>query len=282
MSRMVSRQVPPVAAHKHRGFTLTELAITLLILGLLIGSLLGPISARMDLQRTLETQKSLAETRDALVGFAAANGRLPCPASTGSNGQESFCVASTGTCSPTTTLPAHGRCSNPYDGLVPSATLALGPINEQALMLDAWGNPVRYAITNVKDASTGAFYFTAADGLKGRWNSPTPPDPDLRICSTGSGMSVATPGSADCASGRVLAASAVAVIYSLGRNAAAGGTSLDEAHNPNPQSTIAPDRAFVSHEPAAAVAPGGEFDDVVTWLSPNVLYGRLIAAGRLP
>jgi hypothetical protein len=29
--------------------------------------------------------------------------------------------------------------------------------------------------------------------------------------------------------------------------------------------------------------PGpNEFDDLVTWISPNILYNRLIAAGRLP
>lgn len=282
MSRPTYSSDRRVAVFRHRGFTLTELAIALLILGLLIGSLLGPLSARMDLQRTLETQQRLAETRDALIGFAAANGRLPCPASVASGGLESFCTASTGACTATTALPDHGRCSNPYDGFVPGATLALGPINDQGALIDPWGNSLRYAVTNARDAATDDFYFTAADGLKERWNSGTAPDPDLRICSTGAGLTTGTPGSAECASGKALAVNAVAVLYSLGRNAPAGGAGTDEAHNPNPQSAVAPDRAFVSHEPTAAVAPGGEFDDIVTWLSPNVLYSRLIAAGRLP
>jgi len=32
------------------------------------------------------------------------------------------------------------------------------------------------------------------------------------------------------------------------------------------------------------ITPPGpnEFDDLVTWISPNILYSRLIAAGRLP
>src|SRR5262249_43463568 len=27
---------------------------------------------------------------------------------------------------------------------------------------------------------------------------------------------------------------------------------------------------------------GGEFDDIVAWLSPNILFNRMVAAGKLP
>jgi hypothetical protein len=27
---------------------------------------------------------------------------------------------------------------------------------------------------------------------------------------------------------------------------------------------------------------GGEFDDIVDWVSPHVIYNRLVAAGKLP
>jgi hypothetical protein len=33
---------------------------------------------------------------------------------------------------------------------------------------------------------------------------------------------------------------------------------------------------------ADTTAPGGEFDDIVTWISSNVLFNRMISAGRLP
>ncbi len=40
------------------------------------------------------------------------------------------------------------------------------------------------------------------------------------------------------------------------------------------------DNDFVMH---TITQPGpNEFDDLVTWISPNILYNRLIAAGRLP
>lgn len=56
-----------------------------------------------------------------------------------------------------------------------------------------------------------------------------------------------------------------------------GGT--DEAANPNPNSANN-DQVFVSHPRSAAA--GNEFDDIVVWLSPDVLYNRMVAAGQLP
>lgn len=37
----------------------------------------------------------------------------------------------------------------------------------------------------------------------------------------------------------------------------------------------------LSLTPPTAAGPN-TFDDLVTWISPNILYNRLIAAGRLP
>ena len=74
----------------------------------------------------------------------------------------------------------------------------------------------------------------------------------------------------------------MAVVFSIGRNGGTGGAGGDESHNPNPNSGVAADRAFISHLETPSSAPQGEFDDVVIWLSPNILYNRLIATGQLP
>jgi hypothetical protein len=39
---------------------------------------------------------------------------------------------------------------------------------------------------------------------------------------------------------------------------------------------------FVSRVRSDPGSTGGEFDDLVTWLSENVLYNRMVAAGQLP
>ena len=74
-----------------------------------------------------------------------------------------------------------------------------------------------------------------------------------------------------------LAADAVAVIYSLGKNAGVEGAGDHEKHNSSlPAAVVAADPAFVN-------APQGPaFDDQMLWLSKSALFNRMVAAGRLP
>jgi hypothetical protein len=67
----------------------------------------------------------------------------------------------------------------------------------------------------------------------------------------------------------------VAVVLSTGPNGVSGAHGADEAAN------LDADRVFVHHVPTPA-GSANEFDDILTWLSPNVLYNRLISAGPLP
>jgi prepilin-type N-terminal cleavage/methylation domain-containing protein len=62
------------------GFTLAELAIALVIVGLLLASAMIPLSAQVELRNVSETRRTLDQIKDAVIGFAQANGRLPCPA----------------------------------------------------------------------------------------------------------------------------------------------------------------------------------------------------------
>ena len=68
------------AAPGNAGFTLVELAVALAIIGLLLGMLIVPLSTQVDQQRIGDTQRQLDLIREAVIGFAVANGRLPCPA----------------------------------------------------------------------------------------------------------------------------------------------------------------------------------------------------------
>lgn len=62
------------------GFTLVELAVALMIIALLLGMFVVPLGTQMDNQRIAETQRQLELAREAVLGFAVAQGRLPCPA----------------------------------------------------------------------------------------------------------------------------------------------------------------------------------------------------------
>jgi len=245
-----------------RGVSLVELAVGLLILSLIIGGLLVPLASQVEQGRVGQTQRQLDDIREALIGFTLANGRLPCPASATSNGIES--------------PVGGGTCSNPWNGFVPAVTLGLSQVDELGYAVDAWGLPqnrVRYAVTTANGSA-----FTTAGQVRAIGMAFVAPD--LRVCRSGAGITGAG-NTANCGAGELLSQNAVAVIYSLGANASTGGTSMDEAQNPNPNSGNN-DRAFVSRVRGAPGAAAAEFDDLVTWLSPNILYSRMVTAGQLP
>ena len=244
------------------GFTLTEMAIVMVIMALLIGGMLVPLSAQRDIQNINSTQKQLSEIREALLGFASANGRLPCPASPGTSGIEN--------------PAAGGACANPNNGFVPGATLGIGPTDAQGYVLDAWGNRIRYAVTIWGAGATPPHpnAFTTVDGIKNAWNDPlltTEIEPRLRVCSTSVGI-----GSSDCAPNMTISYTTAAILVSGGRNGGMLPTGADELANTDNNST------FVSHTPTPPEAAQGEFDDIVVWLSPNILYSRMILANKLP
>ena len=72
-----------VSRNAQRGFTLTEIAVAVAILALLLGGLLMPLSAQFEAAKVREAQRQIETARDAIIGFALANGRLPCPARPG-------------------------------------------------------------------------------------------------------------------------------------------------------------------------------------------------------
>lgn len=236
------------------GFSLIELALVLIILSVAVGGALVPLNAQIEQHRLAETTQLLNEVNDAVLGFAIRNGRLPCPASAASKGNES--------------PQGGGICTNPYDGYVPAVSLGLDHLDAQGYLLDAWGNRVRYAA-----AKTGNSAFTTANGMKNAGMGVL--QAELAVCASSTG---ATP--TGCGSAPPLTSATnnapPAVIFSLGKNGAAGSASADEAAN------LDNNPVFVSHTPTPADAQTGEFDDTVIWLSPNILYGQMVSAGQLP
>ncbi len=252
------------------GFTLIEMAIVLAIVALILGTGLTLLSVQQEQQRTSDTQAKLEEIREALIGFAIANGRLPCPASSATNGMEDPVIVT-------------GTCNHPYDGFVPAKTLSISGTDKSGYLPDSWGNPLHYAVTT---SNSSAFTTTNGMSIIGISNLA----PDLQICSTANGISGTPPSCSSGPPGTSLTSTGVpAVIYSTGLNmkgmpgsaGGTGGTGTDEAHNPNPNSANN-DRVFISHGLSSANESGGEFDDQVIWLSPNILFNRMIQAGRLP
>ena len=236
------------------GFTLLEMAVVMIIIGLLLGGMLVPLTAQMDQRNIADTQKALSDIREALIGFTLANGRLPCPAdptiATGSAGA--------GVERATCTTAANST------GVVPWATLG---VNET----DAWGHRYTYRVTSDFADAIGSGTYG------GCTPSPTPTLATFGLCSIGN-LNVLSAAS----SGVTIAASVPAVIISHGKNGAGAytpqgsklpvGANADEQENSDGSS----DNNYVSH----ALTP--TFDDLVVWISPNILMNRMVTAGKLP
>jgi prepilin-type N-terminal cleavage/methylation domain-containing protein len=259
---MIASSRSASTSRRARGFTLTELAMVLLIVGLLLGSLMYTLSAQTEARTFSEAQRRLQDARDLLLGYALVNGRLPCPAidSPSSNGMESIAAAAgTGT---------GGTCTATYNGFLPAVTIGYKPTDGAGFGLDPWGNRIRYAVSR-----TPAGFFTGSVALKANW--PTTAPSDLDIC-----KHLVAPNSSTCgatANRVVTSGTVVAVIWSPGKNfASAGAASIDEGTNTDAFA------AFVSRTPTPPGAVDGEFDDQLTWITIGELYGRLIAAGILP
>ena len=235
----------------YSGFTLVELAIVLIIVALLTGGLLLGISAQRNVAENADAQRQLENIREALLGFAMTNGRLPCPANPliatadGAGSEEWACIPSD--CSTSDRVCAREHGSIPWSPLGLSET-------------DPWGNRFTYFV-----GREFANPLTQEEKTKG----------------TRTRFSLDLEGRANIedGSGHIIASNIPAVIVSHGNRTAGayqssgnqlGGATGDELENAN--STL----TFISH------IQSENFDDFLIWIPPTILKSRMVAAGRLP
>ncbi len=262
-----------------RGFTLVEMAVVLAIVGFLLVMGMYTLSAQSEQRAREDTQRVLEQAREALLGYAVANGRLPCPASSTSSGLESDSPAGS------------GACTNADDGFLPAVTIGFQPVDGDGFALDAWNNRIRYAVARNLQVATCAGtsatpHFTNKSNLKQNGMSCLPSTSELIVCK--SSQVTPPPSAGSCQGGGTNSVTnqgtVVAVIFSTGKNYALAPTAalataanrLDEADN------LDGDTVFISHTPTPPGATGGEFDDMMVWISVGQFYGRLATAGVLP
>lgn len=235
------------------GFSLIELAIVIFVIALLLGGLLIPLSTQVEQRKISETQKALEEIRQALLGFALAYSYLPCP-DTDNDGLENV---------------SGSNCTN-QEGRLPWATIGVNGY-------DSWGNRYHYRVDSKFSERASGSKFSI--NTKGDVSSG-----GLQVCSIRS-CTCTTSSLTTCSD------APPAIVLSYGPNgygainANTGGvnfapTSPDELENTNG------DFKFVSRTASNVatnvVTGAGEFDDIVVWLSWEVLLNRMVAAGRLP
>ena len=264
--------------HAHQqadGFTLVEMAVVLAIVGLLIGGMMMTLSAQLEQRQITETTRRLEEARDALIGFAIVNGRLPCPASN---------AAGTGDEAPV----GGGACAANYNGFLPARAIGFQPTDSAGYASDSWGNRIRYAVSNTTWASGEGRFTTRHNALSAvPPNNPVPwsitqTPADLLVCSAATGSAT----TCDANSSVTNTSTVVAVVYSIGKN---GNTTYDPATNAaragigtNEGRNLDGNALFVYRTLDPSTAAGGEYDDIMAWIPVGLLYGKLISAGVLP
>ena len=264
-------------AGRAAGFTLAEMAIVLLVVGLLLSSVLTTVSTQLDARNLRDMQTQMDQIKDALIGYAQTNGRLPCPADgTLATGATNAGLEQLKTVSPYDCSNANGF------GVLPWATLGVAET-------DVWGNRFGYKVSSVfSDAVTTTATFGCSP-------TPTPTVSSFALCSQGT-LTVTTRTTANKVPGTPVSYIPV-VIISYGKNGygayTSGGTQItappaanvDETANATATSTT-----FYSREqspqasPCSDTAAGNfcEFDDLIGYIPVNLLITRMISAGKLP
>ena len=226
------------------GFTLLEMSIVLLIMGLLLGTVMQPMGAGMIERNRRETLNLLIEIREAIIGYAAVHHRLPCP------------IAPTVTPAGLTSQTAGSECLVAH-GYVPAAALGIsGHYDDSGFLTDSWGLPIHYHVTLSDADSDGLADFTTVGEMRdvGIQNL----SPEFEVCN-----------GAGCA--QLRANRVPVVVLSTGQ---VQNLSADENENQDA------DSRFVSRDLDTVGAD--QFDDIVIWLSGNILFTRLLQAHVLP
>lgn len=170
-------------------------------------------------------------------------------------------------------------------GLLPARTIGFAQVNSAGFAVDAWQNPLRYAVARLNtncatSPPANTRLFTHKGNLRTYGMSCQPND--LLVCKSATGIS--STGCGGTANSVMTASLVVAIVFSTGKNGANGAAGPDEATNLKTNAALTPmiNQMFISHTPSDRNAANGEFDDQLVWITVGELYSKLIAAGVLP
>ena len=251
-----------------QGFTLIELAVVLFIISLLLVGLLGPVATQIESRERQQTIDTMDDILEALYGFAIINGRLPCPDTDGD-----------GLTNPTP--HASGGCTA-SEGWLPWSDLS----TDQG---DVWSNRFRYRVSQPD-------FTTIDDGICAA-------DNNFDLCEAGDitvrtrGDNIATLLITENKFEYSAATVVPALILSHGKNGSGATSTLGIAR---PLPTVGTDEdenrdgntTFMMHIYSAGLAGCSDdnveanvlcaYDDIVMWVSPNILMNRMVKAEVLP
>ncbi len=244
---------PPLSQSSRRGVTLLELAIVIVILGLLLGGGWKVLSAMLETRASTTTDRTLKRVESALLLYAARHAHLPCPAAFGGNGEADCGVRLVD--------------GSALVGAVPWRTLGLPGSKRR----DGRGNTITYAVSASLTADPDADGDTTRLVRDGA--SPGVPGKTLDHVVTNTGLTVRNRAGGDAVSDAV-----AFVLVAHGRNG--HGAWHDGGFNAPPPDFAANRPGEARNRPrddrAAWVErpPADTFDDSVRWLSAEAVASR--------
>lgn len=272
-------------ANNDSGFTLIEIAIVLLVITILLGYTVAMFPIQQELKQYRQADREMDDIIEHLIAFAQVNGRLPCP-DTGTlpgilDGQEDIALA--------------GGCVS-YFAWVPRATLGMtGDIGNIAAnngnLLDPWGLGYGYHVSNVDTGPNGNVDLVTpndiqVEGLVNVNTSLGPPSlPGLRgliVCNNSPALAA---NDTACLVGpgiTTIINNAAVVIVSLGKDGFGGAAASNiQAENVDGFQAAVPTDFIYTSAPHSETT-GAEYDDIVKWISPHLLFSKMIEADQLP
>ena len=240
-----------------RAFTLVEMALVLLIIGILAKAAIAPLAAMQEHGKRKQAEQQLVAVRDAIFAHLVAYGALPCPlpatrsglvltaAGNGDNNQAAICSVS--------------------EGYVSAAQLRFaGAVSDDGAILDPWGRKLRYTVSlnKLEDAGSASLPYWTTPGEAAQVGF-TQLSADLVLCNSST--------TGNC-SGRAIRADQIAfVLLSTGADSSTKGGQAENLDADN--YFVVAEESIVEHSP---------FDDLVAWGSAADVMYWMLRMGWLP
>jgi type II secretory pathway pseudopilin PulG len=264
------------------------MAVVLVIIGFILSAGLKVASSVLSTSASSSTISNMNVIKQSLVSYLRSNGKLPCPYIPGSN-----------------VLPGTSPdlCSSPQDtspsangyGVVPWVTLGLS----RDIALDGFGNFINYRvsngpgsqITNPKNPAYSAYMNNqdwTTKNITGNNNNNSFDILSIQNKTSPDGyQTIVIQHKDEAGNPSTITYNAIVVLFSHGKNGYGAntvkGTIIDSSHAGEDETKNNTDLTtfIIRNAVDSSSAPGGAFDDVITYMTPNDLLQPLLSEHTL-
>ena len=249
------------AEPRGNGFTLVEMALVLLILGVLTKAAIMPLVAVQTHRQTQITARQLEIIRESVIAYVVAYGALPCPVL--------FANRSSATASPLiyrqeSSGAEPSECEYERGGVPAKILGLLGAVGENGALIDAWNQPYLYAVSLANHTERG-------DKSRADWTHAGEAA-QVGVPNLSADIVICMEMQANDCSGRDVRANQVAfMVLSHGRDSTAAGAQKENLDD---------DQVFLL-QPESQIE-SNRFDDQLVWATAADIMYWMLRMGWLP